>query len=100
MKKAIKHRIIAAWLLLAVFASPFVVKSAHACHVDATGGNHSRHDHENCPICHFFFSCFTGEEAVEEITVAACRTTRPATYREHVPACRYFTLPPRAPPVA
>ena len=57
------RQMLIAWLLLALFMLPMVVKSVHVCQVEAelaashqTTGQHSQsHDVEGCQICHFTF---------------------------------------------
>ncbi|MDR0544673.1 MAG: hypothetical protein LBG30_04935 [Odoribacteraceae bacterium] len=101
MRKAISHRIIAAWLLLAVFALPFVIKSAHACHVaDVQEQGDSHRDCADCPICHFVFASFTAAESIEEVILASFETARPPDYCAPLRAAVPFILPARAPPSA
>ena len=57
------RQMLIAWLLLALFMLPMVVKSVHVCQVESelaaghkTAGQHSQsHDTETCKICHFAF---------------------------------------------
>ena len=57
------RQILIAWLLLALFMLPMVVKSVHVCQVESelaaghkTTGQHSQsHDTETCKVCHFAF---------------------------------------------
>lgn len=57
-----RHTLIA-WLLLALFTLPMVVKSVHVCQVETevaaghhAAGQHSQgHDADSCAICHFAF---------------------------------------------
>ena len=55
-----------AWLLLALFMLPMVVKSVHVCQVEtelanghhATGQQGQSHNPDSCSICHFAFFNF------------------------------------------
>ena len=55
-----------AWLLLALFMLPMVVKSVHVCQVEtelanghhATGQQGQSHNPDTCSICHFAFFNF------------------------------------------
>ena len=52
-----KHTLIA-WLLLALFMLPMVVKSVHVCQVETElSAGHQRQSHNagSCAICHFAF---------------------------------------------
>ena len=57
-----RHTLIA-WLLLALFMLPMVVKSVHVCQVEtelaaghqSTGQHSQSHNGDNCAICHFAF---------------------------------------------
>ncbi len=57
------RQMLIAWLLLALFMLPMVVKSVHVCQVESelavghkTTGQHSQsHDTETCKVCHFAF---------------------------------------------
>jgi hypothetical protein len=69
VKQIVRSRSIIAWLSLAVFVMPYVVKPVHVhhhCDGEEECADSSRHC-DDCPICHFTLSCFTEAE-----TCAAC----------------------------
>jgi hypothetical protein len=102
VNKTTRHKIVAAWLLLVVFTSPFVVKAVHACHSGeiVAGESHARHDCTDCPICHFVFSLFVGAEVSGEMVVVLAGTVEPVTCQEKGYARVHATYLLRAPPVA
>src|SRR3712207_3435754 len=62
------RRVFIAWMLMAIFLLPFIVKSVHVCAVDdaatygtsqAAGQHSPGHDADNCAICHFTLFSFT-----------------------------------------
>ena len=66
------RKLIASWLMLAVFLIPTVVKSAHICYSNeqdkynlcSSTHDHSKNNHGNCLICEFAFSSFEKSESV------------------------------------
>ncbi|MDR1415357.1 MAG: hypothetical protein LBI96_06060 [Odoribacteraceae bacterium] len=102
MKKSAKNRIFLAWLLMAVFLSPFAVKGVHACHpAGVTAGNgHATHDCTSCAICHFAYFCFVDADEAEIPAAPFAGRVMRVERRVDVLVHRVFSLPSRAPPVA
>jgi hypothetical protein len=57
-----KNKVILIGLLLSVFALPFIAKPSHIhfYNIDCHDSNSTHHDQDDCPICHFTLSFFTG----------------------------------------
>ncbi|WP_025003185.1 hypothetical protein [Prevotella dentasini] len=70
-----------AWLLLAIFILPMVVRAVHVCQEECSpvgpsqvtySEHHSQgHNPEKCPICHFAFFSFVKPDAVQTGTLFA-----------------------------
>jgi hypothetical protein len=71
MERVKRHKVWVVWLLLAVFAIPFAVKTVHIYHTaehlehSCHDESHAHHDCHDCSVCQFTLSSFT------EATVAA-----------------------------
>lgn len=73
-------RIFIAWLLMAVFMLPLIVKTLHVCQVSAENGScvsgalghhGEEHGEDNCAICHFAFLTFMKAESIVLAAVVA-----------------------------
>ncbi|MCK9155479.1 MAG: hypothetical protein M0P12_05135 [Paludibacteraceae bacterium] len=84
MERLTKHRVLIVWLMMAIFALPFIVKIVHICTSEevecCADGDH--HDCNTCPVCQFTLSTFT-----ESPVISYDFTVTPVYYEPFISYC-------------
>ena len=77
-----KNQVFVAWLLLAVFLSPYVSKNIHLHDVSCHASDHVHHDCDDCPVCQFLLSSFVEVEFASWAVLPVHSSIQPKTYIE------------------
>lgn len=106
MEQLIKHKVWVVWLLAAVLALPFAVKTVHiyqnnihAEHENCSEHSHSHHDCDNCPVCRFTLLTFTEATYIDyDFSIIPVCVVFAIPYRNSVYQRILFSYGLRAPP--
>ncbi|MDR1602109.1 MAG: hypothetical protein LBS42_06735 [Tannerella sp.] len=102
LKQIARNRAIIAWLFLAVFTLPNMMKPVHVhCHSDsdAEHARSSRHC-DDCPICHFTLSFFMEAEMQAAGFIPPFPVREQFVYPERILFSTISPRHPRGPPEA
>jgi hypothetical protein len=101
MKRIIYAQMVKTGLLVVLFLYPFAARSFHISHeqICASASDDRRHDDNDCPVCQFHYTSYTGTELLELKTIPFYFSFEKPLYEEKEYDTSLFSYFLRGPPI-